>query len=130
MTAPNTNAELLATNLLKLPFFNNRAIPDAAALLRQQDQDIERLRNELSDALDCKNGAGPTALAVMWDSRDALAAENKVLREDAARYRWLRIQDDEDFCFAVVKNPHFDIYEASELDAAIDAALTKEATNG
>jgi len=62
--------------------------------------------------------------------RDALAAENKALRKDAERYRWLRIQDDEDFCFAVVKNPHFDIYESSELDAAIDAALTKEAING
>jgi len=52
------------------------------------------------------------------------------LRKDAERYRWLRTQDNEDFCFAVVKNPHFDIYEASELDAAIDAELTKEATNG
>jgi len=59
--------------------------------------------------------------------RDELAAENKALRKDAERYRWLRIQDDEDFCFAVVKNPHFDIYEASELDAAIDAALKEAA---
>jgi len=39
------------------------------------------------------------------------------------RYRWLRIQDSEDFEFAVVKNPHFDVFESpEELDAAIDAA--------
>jgi len=42
---------------------------------------------------------------------------------DAMRYRWLRIQDSEDFEFAVVKNPHFDVFESpEELDAAIDAA--------
>jgi hypothetical protein len=44
-------------------------------------------------------------------------------RIDAERYRWLRVQDDDDFCFAVVKNAHFDLYESpEELDAAIDAA--------
>lgn len=42
---------------------------------------------------------------------------------DAERYRWLREQDNDDFCFAVVKNPHFDVYEpGADLDAAIDAA--------
>jgi hypothetical protein len=44
--------------------------------------------------------------------------------KDAERYRWLRVQDDDDFCFAVVKNPHFDVYApGDELDAAIDAAI-------
>lgn len=48
-------------------------------------------------------------------------------KEDAERYRWLRKQDDDDFCFAVVKNPHFDVYGSpEELDAAIDAARAKE----
>ena len=43
---------------------------------------------------------------------------------DAERYRWLRAQDNEDFAFAVVKNPHFDVYESpEELDAVIDAAI-------
>ena len=43
---------------------------------------------------------------------------------DAERYRWLRAQDNEDFAFAVVKNPHFDVYDSpEELDAAIDAAI-------
>ncbi len=44
------------------------------------------------------------------------------MRKDAERYRWLRKQDNDDFCFAVIKNPHFDCFESSELDAAIDAA--------
>lgn len=58
-----------------------------------------------------------------------LRAEVEALRKDAERYRWLRIQDSEDFEFAVVKNPHFDVYaSAVELDSAIDAAIaaTKE----
>lgn len=47
--------------------------------------------------------------------------------KDAARYRWLREQENDDFTFAVVKNPHFDVYgPREELDAAIDAALTKK----
>ncbi len=42
---------------------------------------------------------------------------------DAERYRWLRKQDNDDFRFAVIQTPHFDVYESPEaLDAAIDAA--------
>lgn len=47
--------------------------------------------------------------------------------EDAERYRWLKSQNNEDFSFSVVKNPHFDVYDsAEELDAAIDAAREAE----
>ena len=54
-----------------------------------------------------------------------VAAENA--EKDAERYRWLREQDDEDFCFSVVKNPHFDVFESGQqLDAAIDAAIKEE----
>jgi len=90
---------------------------------------IDSLRAERDSAWDLM-GKAMDERDNFLKQRDALAAENKALRKDAERYRWLRIQDDEDFCFAVVKNPHFDIYEASELDAAIDEELTKEATNG
>lgn len=56
-------------------------------------------------------------------ARAALSAGDAV---DAQRYRWLREQSDDDFAFAVVKNPHFDVYESpEELDAAIDAAMRK-----
>jgi hypothetical protein len=59
-----------------------------------------------------------------WQVRAALSAGDAV---DAQRYRWLREQNDDDFAFAVVKNPHFDVYESpEELDAAIDAAMRKD----
>ena len=59
-----------------------------------------------------------------WQARAALSAGDAV---DAQRYRWLREQNDDDFSFAVVKNPHFDVYESpEELDAAIDAAMRKD----
>jgi len=51
------------------------------------------------------------------------AEKDAKAEKDAARYRWLRAQDNDDFCFAVVKNPHFDVYEPAELDAAIDQHL-------
>jgi len=63
--------------------------------------------------------------------RDALAAENKVLREDAARYRWLRHGDnDEVILVPCTWTTTGYLPRNEELDAAIDAALTKEATNG
>lgn len=67
------------------------------------------------------------AVAVQYraaaDALEAKEREIEGLRKDAERYRWLRTQDSEDFEFAVVKNPHFDVFESpEELDAAIDAA--------
>lgn len=55
-----------------------------------------------------------------------LHAATAELLEDAARYRWLRTQDNDDFEFAVIKTPHFDVFESAEqLDDAIDAAIAK-----
>jgi hypothetical protein len=83
----------------------------------------------LDDANDAKD-----ELRTMVRSLATLAAEAEKQagpvasdKEDAERYRWLRKQDNDDFCFAVVKNPHFDVYGSpEELDAAIDAARAKE----
>jgi len=62
---------------------------------------------------------------------ESLAAENKVLREDAARYRWLRHGDnDEVILVPCTWTTTGYLPRNEELDAAIDAALTKEATNG
>lgn len=59
------------------------------------------------------------ALAFITEHGPTLAA----LVADGERYMWLRSQSSDDFLFAVVKNPHFDVYETPEsLDAAIDAA--------
>jgi len=61
----------------------------------------------------------------------AAAALDAGVVRDAERYRWLREQDNDDFCFAVVKNPHFDVYEpGDELDTAIDAAMSAQAGGG
>lgn len=43
--------------------------------LCEKDAEIERLRNELADALDCKAGNGPTALSWAIKERDELRAQ-------------------------------------------------------
>jgi len=114
----------LAKNILKQPSFYSE---QAASALTAQNNEIV----DLKVACEIYKEAVLDRDAEIIDMRHALAAQEAeldTLRKDAERYRWLRIQDDEDFCFAVVKNPHFDIYEANELDAAIDEELTKEAT--
>jgi len=63
--------------------------------------------------------------------RDEFAAENERLREDAARYRWLRHGDnDEEIIVPCTWTTTGYLPRNEELDAAIDAALTKEAANG
>lgn len=44
--------------------------------------EIEKLRNDLADALDCKNGAGPTALSLVIEERDSLRAELAASRHE------------------------------------------------
>ena len=68
----------------------------------------------------------------IWDGcndfQECIERTEKVLKsknvgklKDAERYRWLKQQDNDDFSFSVVKNPHFDVFEGNDLDAAIDA---------
>jgi len=87
------------------------------------------MNQEATDSLRAEIDAQAAEIERLTEARNVwrLQIELDTLRKDAARYRWLRIQDNEDFCFAVVKNPHFDIYEASELDDAIDEELLMEA---
>jgi hypothetical protein len=54
--------------------------------------------------------------------RDQLKAENEALRKDAERYRWLR-QDD------VVQYEISTKCSEEKMDAAIDAAMSKEASH-
>ena len=54
----------------------------------------------------------------------ALISRLRAAERDAARYRWLREQNNDDFEFAVVSNPHFDVFASpDDLDAAIDTAM-------
>lgn len=43
---------------------------EAANALEAKDKEISFLKNELADALDCKNGIGPTALSTALSHRD------------------------------------------------------------
>lgn len=65
------------------------------------------------------DGCYPTA-----DEFRALISRLRAAEMDAARYRWLREQDNDDFEFAVVSSPHFDVFASpAELDEAIDTAI-------
>jgi hypothetical protein len=61
-------------------------------------------------------------LCAHMDERDQLKAENEALRKDAERYRWLR-QDD------VVQYEISTKCSEEKMDAAIDAAMSKEASH-
>lgn len=85
----------------------------ARSTMREAEGHIERLSNDLFDALDCKNGTGPTALSLVVDERDSLRAELAASREREARMRGAlrnllaldadhqRGADDEDVCAEV-----------------------------
>ena len=63
------------------------------------------------------------AITALLGERDALRAEVAALRQDAARYRWLRDIGDENWAALVTrasKGP-------TQIDAAIDAALAAKA---
>lgn len=45
---------------------------EAADELKRIAKERDRLKNDLADALDCKNGTGPTALAMVLIERDRL----------------------------------------------------------
>ena len=67
---------------------------------------------------------------------ERLRKEVEALRADALRYRWLRLQHWDEADVACVKRPKdavklgHDCPSLERLDAAIDAAMTKEPTNG
>lgn len=49
------------------------------------NEENDRLRAELEDALDVENGAGPTALGMVVAERDALRAELRDITNALAR---------------------------------------------
>jgi chromosome segregation ATPase len=50
--------------------------------IKKQQAEIERLKNDLLDALDVKNGNGPTALSMMVSENQTLKQRIKELEED------------------------------------------------
>ena len=71
----------------ELQTLENLGHGDAAEEIRELRGDLAALRNDLSDALDCKNGTGPTALSLVIEERDSLRAELAACREREARMR-------------------------------------------
>jgi hypothetical protein len=61
---------------------------------------------------------------VMADAYDQLKAENEALRKDAARYRAIR----DDIPHVELGRAILDVQSADEYDAAVDAAMAKEAS--
>lgn len=49
--------------------------------------ELTRLRAELADALDCKNGNGPTALSMVIDERDKIRADLAASQAECERLR-------------------------------------------
>jgi len=90
---------------------------------------IEPLRNAVRslanqvEALTADRDSWANQVSDRIDDALKFAAERDALKADAARYHWLKAQDNDNFCFAIVKNPHFDCYASGELDAAIDHAM-------
>ena len=86
-TAIELAARLSARYLDTKQMLQDELAHESAAMLLQQAEQIEalkadlrRAKNDLADALDYKNGMGPTALGTVLKERDALKA-------DAERYK-------------------------------------------
>ena len=82
-----------------------------------------------TDAGERNDEAIASTIADLKAERDRLLEENKALREDAMRYRWLRDNFMHIFCAnddTEEGNFTCDAYDVPDsLDAAIDAALAK-----
>ena len=96
--------------------------------------EVERLRARLDTHghrhLDGAHLSGAVDGCLLCDAmaeRDRLRAQIAELEQDAKRYRWLRMSHRNDSALCVVVNP-IGCYCPSEieLDAAIDAALSKD----
>ena len=88
--------------------------------IRELEAENKRLSKEMQDFIVVSFG--------LYASNEKLRAENERLREDAARYRWLRNQHWNYSNLVVVTEPRKNVKLGSDmpfegrLDAAIDAA--------
>lgn len=97
-----------------------------SAVTHAAADEIERLTAEI--AIDEQR------VADLMTGLDRMAKERDALRADAARYRWLRNADNDCSCvFQIVDSPKFGmarVLDGEQFDAAIDAQIAKEASNG
>jgi hypothetical protein len=113
-------------------------IADNDRLERKNANQAESIREyqDLVTGGDVSLGTLKADLRVTTGERDALKAECEGLRKDAERYRWLRRDTSSgkvDFC---IMRKHWGadvlsaILELEQADQQIDAAMSKEASNG
>ncbi len=83
----------------------------------------------MNQRIDMLAKAGVT-MRSLEDANDCIAqlvAEVEKHRKNSDRYEWLRKQNNDDWQFSVIMNPHFDVYPTSEsLDIAIDKAMKEQ----
>lgn len=84
--------------------------------IRTLEAEVARLRNDLADALDLKNGVGPTVLTALAQERDAAQAE-------VARLKGLGVPPDE-----VPEDPRYVIgYQRQQWNFWQEEALAAQA---
>jgi len=93
--------------------------PAPMALCNEAAAALAELRDRIAD-LEAGMNAQATAGKSLYAATELLIAERDALKQDAARYRWLRDADHERIIFAA----HYERSSAasSTVDAAIDAA--------
>lgn len=64
-------------------------VAELEAQLAEKDKEIMMIRNDLLDALDLKNGKGPTTLSILSNRIAELEAQLKSLREFTGKYALL-----------------------------------------
>jgi hypothetical protein len=102
-----------------------------AAGAASRDAEIEALKATLQKVYQQQAGDlddASDALEFAAKERDDLKAKIEALRKDALRYRWLKEEDgDPESAIVIAKWADHDwLPWADDLDAAIDAAITKE----
>lgn len=96
--------------------------------------EIERLQEIYDHLTQLRETDGFKSWSEALCAVSKLKAENESLRKDAERYRWIRVQQWDASCLAVVASPKkavklgYDCPSGDRLDKQIDAAMAKEKT--
>lgn len=125
---PDSNISVVSRQLLRALEENN----SLRKQLKYKDEEVERLKNDLADALDVKNGTGPTALSILSEQ---LKQKEEVIRKlrDGLFIAWKYVNEGGDMLMDTeATKAHAEFREASKkILATIEKAKllsTKEET--
>ncbi|MCO7515733.1 hypothetical protein NJF44_10580 [Pseudomonas guariconensis] len=115
----------------RLAEFYSELTPETALALLAEIERLEAQARLAGVAAEVKVhqevGRAVTRELALTAERDQLKAENEALRNDSERYRWLRKKD---WIQVEVDVRCGESETLTEMDAVIDAAMTKEASYG